>query len=79
MEEDQLDEQVKRKRKLLVRDWFFFVVWFVRLRKLLVNFYSEQLIEQEIEQNKEKYEGLIKAAENGKENIKKYLESQNLK
>jgi hypothetical protein len=41
----ELEEHVKRKRRLLVRDWFFFVVWYVRLRKLLVNFYSEQLIE----------------------------------
>jgi hypothetical protein len=40
---------MKRKRKLIVRDWFFYVVWYIRLKKLLVNFYSEQLIEQEIE------------------------------
>lgn len=49
MTDIELDEVAKRKKRLLVRDWFFFVVWFVRLRKLLVNFYSEQLIEQEIE------------------------------
>ena len=39
--EQDLDDHVKRKRKLLVRDWFFYVVWYIRLRKLLVNFYSE--------------------------------------
>lgn len=39
--ERDLDENVKRKRKLVVRDWFFFVVWYVRLRKILNNFYSD--------------------------------------
>mmetsp|Transcript_10576 Transcript_10576/g.10647 ORF Transcript_10576/g.10647 Transcript_10576/m.10647 type:complete len:143 (-) Transcript_10576:3076-3504(-) len=72
--ENELDESVKRKRRLLVRDWFFYVVWYVRLKKLLMNFYSESLIQQEIEQNREKYAGLLKAAENGKEDMKKYLE-----
>jgi hypothetical protein len=58
-----------------VRDWFFYVVWYIRLRKLLVNFYSEQLIEQEIDSNPEKYQGLIKAAENGRDSIRKYLDN----
>lgn len=31
--------QLKRKRKLLVRDWFFFVVWYIRLRKILKGIY----------------------------------------
>ena len=31
-------------------------------------------MESEIELNKEKYAGLFKAAENGKDNIKKYLD-----
>ena len=30
---------LKRKRKLIVRDWFFFVVWFIRLRKIIRSFY----------------------------------------
>ena len=29
---------LKRKRKLVVRDWFFFVVWFIRLKKILRSF-----------------------------------------
>ena len=29
---------LKRKRKLIVRDWFFFVVWYVRLRKIIRSF-----------------------------------------
>ena len=30
---------LKRKRRLIVRDWFFFVVWFIRLRKILQGAY----------------------------------------
>jgi hypothetical protein len=74
-----LDEHVKRKRKLIVRDWFFYVVWYIRLKKLLVNFYSEKLIESEIEQNREKYEGLLKAGEQGRDSIRRYIEEQNSK
>jgi hypothetical protein len=66
---------MKRKKRLLVRDWFFFVVWYVRLRKLLVNFYSEQVIESEIENNKDKYEEILKAAAQGKDNMKKFLKN----
>ena len=32
---------VKRKRRLIVRDWFFYVVWFVRLRKIVRSIYLE--------------------------------------
>ena len=32
---------MKRKRKLIVRDWFFFVVWYVRLRKIIRSFYQK--------------------------------------
>lgn len=35
----QYSEAVKRKRRLLVRDWFFYVVWYVRLRRLLNSYY----------------------------------------
>lgn len=32
---------IKRKRKLIVRDWFFFVVWYIRLRRILNSFYKK--------------------------------------
>ena len=32
---------LKRKRKLIVRDWFFFVVWYIRLRKIIRSFYNK--------------------------------------
>jgi hypothetical protein len=28
-------QSFRRKRKNIVRDWFFFIVWYVRLRKIL--------------------------------------------
>ena len=32
---------LSRKRKLIVRDWFFFVVWYNRLRRIIKDFYSK--------------------------------------
>lgn len=37
----ELKATVRRKRKLIVRDWFFFVVWYVRLRKIITDFYQK--------------------------------------
>jgi hypothetical protein len=36
---------VKRKRRLIVRDWFFFVVWAIRLKKILNGVYSKETME----------------------------------
>ncbi|CDW82744.1 UNKNOWN [Stylonychia lemnae] len=77
--QDIQDDHIKRKRKLIVRDWFFFAVWYIRLRNLLVNFYSEQLIEKELEQNQEQYENLIKAAQSGKSNMKQFMDDASKK
>ena len=33
---------LKRKRRLIVRDWFFFVVWYVRLKKIIRTLYSRE-------------------------------------
>lgn len=40
---------MKRKRRLIVRDWFFYAVWYVRLRRLLKNLYSKSLLENKIQ------------------------------
>ena len=32
---------LRRKRKLIVRDWFFFVVWYIRLRRIITEFYKK--------------------------------------
>lgn len=40
---------LKRKRRLIVRDWFFYVVWFVRLRRIVKSlFLEEELIQREM-------------------------------
>ena len=33
---------VMRKRKLIVRDWFFFVVWQLRLKKIVQQFIQKE-------------------------------------
>lgn len=47
----KLSEKAKLKRKLVVRDWFFYVVWYVRLKKILKNLYSSGLLDHELESN----------------------------
>ncbi|CDW78351.1 vacuolar protein sorting-associated protein 13a [Stylonychia lemnae] len=54
---------IQRKRKLFVRDWFFYVVWFVRLKRILRNMYSTELLQQELEGNS-KYSEILKILEN---------------
>lgn len=55
LEEDQKKEHwatsntFKRKRKLIVRDWFFYIVWYNRLKKLIQNMYDTELLQQELE------------------------------
>lgn len=49
-----------------MRDWFFYVVWYVRLKKLLLNYYcSEKLFEKELEENKEKYDHIVGKLKSG--------------
>jgi hypothetical protein len=33
---------VKRKRHLIVRDWFYYVIWYIRLRKIVRNLVREE-------------------------------------
>ena len=58
-----------RKRKLIVRDWFFYVVWYVRLRKIMKNYYSTEVLQQELETNS-KYADILKVLENPNASIK---------
>ena len=59
----QNDPMIKRKRKLIVRDWFFYVVWYVRLKRILQNMYSSEMMQNELESNK-KYAEILKILEN---------------
>lgn len=51
---------IKRKRKLIVRDWFFFVVWYIRLRKILKGVYSRETMESFLLFNP-RYTGVLEA------------------
>ena len=46
---------VSRKRKLIVRDWFFYVVWFVRLRKLFRGLITNEELLNNALHNDERY------------------------
>jgi hypothetical protein len=61
----ELPEPFRRKRKLIVRDWFYYVVWYVRLRKLMRNFYSEQLLKSKLEIDKKRFRSMIAASQDG--------------
>jgi hypothetical protein len=50
---------LKVKRRMIVRDWFFFVIWYIRLKKLMRNFYDEKLLDNEVKTNSKKYSKLI--------------------
>lgn len=54
---------IKHKRRMIVRDWFFFIVWYVRLKKLLKNIYNENLLEKELQTNPD-YTNVLKLLEN---------------
>jgi hypothetical protein len=42
-------DNLKRKRKLIVRDWFHYVLWSLRLKKILKGTYPHSVLEREIE------------------------------
>ena len=69
----ELPEPFRRKRKLIVRDWFYYVVWYVRLRKLMRNFYSEQLLKSKLEIDKKRFKEMIKASQGGIQAVKEFL------
>ena len=69
----ELPEAIRRKRKLLVRDWFYYVVWYVRLRRLLRNFYSEQLLRSRLEIDQKRFKDMIKASQGGIQAMREFL------
>jgi hypothetical protein len=51
-------KEFKHKRKMIVRDWFFYVIWYQRLRKVFSHMYHSDLLEYELEKN-EKYQQIV--------------------
>jgi hypothetical protein len=58
----------KRKRRLIIRDWFFYVVWYNRLKKLIQNMYDTELLQQELEGHS-KYQKLMELIEKKDANV----------
>ena len=52
-------EKVKKTRRQIVRDWFFFVVWSLRLKKMLKGELSVELLNFEIQRNAYKYRNAL--------------------
>ena len=69
----ELPEAIRRKRKLLVRDWFYYVVWYVRLRKLVRNFHSEQLLRSRLEMEPKRFKEMIAASQGGIQAMREFL------
>ena len=74
----ELPESIRRKRKLIVRDWFYYVIWYVRLRKLVRNFYSEQILKQRLEIDKKRFKEMIKASQGGIQSMREFLLKEHL-
>ena len=41
------DETILRKRRLVVRDWFFYMIWFNRIKKAMYGLYYKNMIQEE--------------------------------
>jgi hypothetical protein len=50
---------VRRKRRLIVRDWFYYVVWFVRLRRIVRGLYLEEEASMRDLERDQRYKDII--------------------
>lgn len=75
----ELPENVRRKRRLLVRDWFFYAIWYVRLRNVERKRPNawDRLCKAQLAHDPDRYRDLIKAAsENGVKSMKEWLQKE---
>ena len=75
----ELPENVRRKRKLLVRDWFYYAVWYVRLRNVERKRPTawDRLCKAQLAHDPDRYRDLIRAAsENGVKSMKDWLRKE---
>ena len=72
-----MSERSRRKRKLIVRDWFYYVVWFVRLRNIRRNLYSEPVLSSALNKlSLSETSELMKAATGGVSEVKAFLQQK---
>lgn len=74
----RLPESLKRKKRMLVRDWFQYAVWFVRLRNVVRRKPSSmtKAAKSTLEQDPERYKDLVKAASDGMGAMREYLQKE---
>jgi hypothetical protein len=73
---------IKRKRKLLVRDWFFFVVWYIRLKKILKGVYQKETMNNFLMFNpryKQLLEAFVKNPDISKKDMKDLVNFEEVK
>ena len=79
LDAQEMTEKARRKRRLIVRDWLYLAVWYVRLRKLLKNHYSESVLRQKLFSDPTEYADLIEATKGGVHSVRAYLSEKESK
>jgi len=66
---------VRRKRKLLVRDWFYYALWYVRLRNVERKTPTSwtRFCKASLTRDPNRYGDLIRAAADGMQSMKEWL------
>ena len=62
------DPAVKRVRRQIIKDWFSYVVWSNRLKRVLANDVWPELLEEEIDNNRVRYEKALERLRNPRDN-----------
>jgi hypothetical protein len=62
------DPGINRVRRQIIKDWFCYVIWANRLKKVLSNDISYELFEEEIVVNKAKYDKALSRLRNPRDN-----------
>lgn len=62
------DPNVRRVRRQIVKDWFAYVIWANRVKKVMQNDICPELFEEEIEGNKDKYERALARLKDPRDN-----------
>ena len=74
----ELPESVRRKRKLLVRDWFYYAIWYVRLRNVEWKRPNawDRLCKAQLAHDPDRYRDLVRAASKGMQPMKEWLQKE---
>ena len=62
------DPSIRRVRRQIIKDWFSYIVWSNRLKKVLANDVCPEFLEEEIENNRVRYEKALERLRNPRDN-----------